>query len=207
MVFAALSGFAAVEPKDIAMRNGTALLVMDYQPGIIGNVPNPEALLDRARKAIEIARSHGATVGYVRVAFDDADVEALPERNKMATYIATYGERLRNDSPDSTIHDAVAPQPGDIVVRKTRVGPFTTTDLEKQLQDRGITTLVLAGVSTSGVVLSTVREAADRDYRLFVLADACADRAQDVHECLIEKVFPRQAEVIAVEELEAKVFA
>jgi Isochorismatase family len=47
--------------------------------------------------------------------------------------------------------------------RKTRVGAMSTTDLDRQLRDRGIDTLVLAGISTSGVVLSTVVEATGRD--------------------------------------------
>jgi nicotinamidase-related amidase len=87
------------------------------------------------------------------------------------------------------------------VVRKTRVGAFSTTDLEQQLNDRGITTLILAGVSTSGVVLSTVREAADRDYYIYVLADAIADRDPHVHTVLTEKVLPMQAHLITVADL------
>jgi nicotinamidase-related amidase len=87
------------------------------------------------------------------------------------------------------------------VVRKTRVGAFSTTDLDQQLNDRGITTLILAGVSTSGVVLSTVREAADRDYRIYVLADASADRDPHVHAVLTEKVLPMQAHLITVADL------
>jgi hypothetical protein len=59
------------------------------------------------------------------------------------------------------------------------VGAFTTTDLDRQLRDRAITTLVLAGISTSGVVLSTVREAMDCDYRIVVLEDATADSDPD----------------------------
>jgi nicotinamidase-related amidase len=97
----------------------------------------------------------------------------------------------------------VAPQHGDIIVRKTRVGAFSTTDLARQLADRGIDTLILAGISTSGVVLSTVRDASDRDYALYVLSDATADRDESVHACLIEQVFPRQADVITVSELGA----
>jgi len=188
------------------MSNNIALLVMDYQNGILGNVSNAEALLKNARKAIDTARRYGATIGYVRVAFDETDIQALPERNKMAAFVAQHRDRVRNGSQATAIHDTVAPLPGDIVVRKTRVGPFTTTDLEQQLRARDVDTLVLAGVSTSGVVLSTVREAADRDYKLFVLSDACGDSAPDAHDCLIEKVFPRQADVITVEELEARVF-
>jgi nicotinamidase-related amidase len=86
-------------------------------------------------------------------------------------------------------------------VRKTRVGPFSTTDLHDQLEARGIGTLILAGISTSGVVLSTVREGHDRDYRLIVLSDLTADREPDVHDFLISRIFPRQADVISSAEL------
>ncbi|HEY3883138.1 MAG TPA: isochorismatase family protein, partial [Trebonia sp.] len=61
-------------------------------------------------------------------------------------------------------------------------------------------TLVLAGISTSGVVLSTLRQAADLDYRLIVLEDACADRDDEVHRVLTGKVFPRQAVVTTADE-------
>jgi nicotinamidase-related amidase len=57
---------------------------------------------------------------------------------------------------------------------------------------------VLTGIATSGVVLSTLREAADRDFRLVVLSDGCLDADPEVHRVLTEKVFPRQAEVMAV---------
>jgi nicotinamidase-related amidase len=100
------------------------------------------------------------------------------------------------------VHGDIAPHPGDIVVRKTRVGAFSTTDLDRQLKERGIVTLLLAGITTSGVVLSTVRDAADRDYQLFVVADASADRDPDVHEFLVEKVFPMQAHVVRVADLD-----
>jgi nicotinamidase-related amidase len=64
----------------------------------------------------------------------------------------------------------------------------------------GINHLVLTGIATSGVVLSTLREAADKDYRITVLSDCCADRDEEVHRVLKVKVFPRQAEVILSEE-------
>jgi len=57
---------------------------------------------------------------------------------------------------------------------------------------------VLCGIATSGVVLSTLRQAADLDYRLTVLRDACADAEAEVHRVLTEKVFPRQADVVDV---------
>ena len=108
---------------------------------------------------------------------------------------------MHADAPETAVRDAVAPTPGDIVVRKRHVGPFSTTDLAEQLADGGIDTLVLAGISTSGVVLSTVRHAADADYRLYVLSDATADTDPEVHGLLMTKVFPRQAWVITTDEL------
>jgi nicotinamidase-related amidase len=89
-----------------------------------------------------------------------------------------------------------------VVVRKVRVGAFSTTDLDAQLRERGLDTLILAGISTSGVVLSTVRDASDRDYRVLVLRDVSADPQPDVHEFLTTRVFPNQAEVLTIGELE-----
>jgi nicotinamidase-related amidase len=68
------------------------------------------------------------------------------------------------------------------------------------LRGAGADTLVLAGIATSGVVLSTLRQAADLDYGLTVLSDACADPDPEVHRVLIEKVFPKQAQVTTADE-------
>jgi nicotinamidase-related amidase len=67
------------------------------------------------------------------------------------------------------------------------------------LRAKQVETLVLTGIATSGVVLSTLREAADKDFGLVVLSDACLDADPEVHRVLIEKIFPRQAEVITVD--------
>lgn len=179
----------------------TALLVMDYQPGILERLEEPEALLARASDAIDVVRRHGGHVGYVRVAFEDADYQSIPSTSTMAR-VAAAGRAFHADSPTTAIHQDIAPQAGDIVVRKTRVGALSTTDLDEQLRRRGITTLILAGISTSGVVLSTVRDAADRDYQVLVLSDATADPEPGVHKFLTEKIFPRQARVITTAELE-----
>ncbi|WSW02247.1 cysteine hydrolase [Streptomyces sp. NBC_01006] len=92
--------------------------------------------------------------------------------------------------------ERIAPEDGDIVVRKVRIGAGSTTDLHRQLRDRGIDTLVLTGISTSGVVLSTLIDAADRDYRVHVLSDGVADRDPEVHRVLLDRVFPVRADVI-----------
>ena len=179
-----------------------ALLIMDFQPAILGHLEDHGYLLHLASGAIDFARLAGITVAYVRVAFADEDYEQVPEASKMFAGVAR-SRALHHQAPETQVHGRLEPLPGDIVVRKTRVGAFSTTDLEQQLNDRGITTLILAGVSTSGVVLSTVREAADRDYRIYVLADASADRDRHVHAVLTEKVLPMQAHLITVADLPA----
>jgi nicotinamidase-related amidase len=179
----------------------TALLVMDYQPGILGRLEDADALLDRAVDAIAQVRDAGGHIGYVRVAFADEDYVGIPASSRMGAMVASAGRALHADEPATAVHERIAPQGGDIVVRKTRVGAFSTTDLEQQLRDREVDTLILAGISTSGVVLSTVRDAHDRDYRLFVLADVSADPEPGVHEFLTGRIFPRQAHVIELAEL------
>jgi nicotinamidase-related amidase len=173
---------------------------MDYQNGIFERVENGDELLSGARDAIALVRDQGGTIGYVRVGFADGETPGGTMGRRIGREAAMTA--FHADAPATQVHDDIAPQDGDIVVRKTRVGPFGTTDLHQQLQAKGIDTLILAGISTSGVVLSTVRDGSDRDYRLIVLSDLCADPEADVHAFLVERIFPRQAEVITSAELD-----
>jgi nicotinamidase-related amidase len=178
----------------------TALLVMDYQNGIVGQIA--DAPVARTIDAIAQVRKAGGRIGYVRVAFTDGDFTNIPASSQFAALVTPERrDYLHADSPSTAIDERVAPESGDIIVRKTRVGAFSTTDLDEQLRAAGVDTVILAGLSTSGVVLSTVRDGADRDYRVIVLADACADPQPGVHEFLTETIFPRQAQVITTDEL------
>lgn len=182
----------------------TALLVMDYQNAIVGMVENGEQLVAQAVELIDSFRAHGGTIGYVRVAFADGELESAPASSGMAGNVTPERRAMMHaDSPTTQIHEAIAPLDGDIVVRKQRVGAFSTTDMHEQLQARGIDTLLLAGISTSGCVHSTVLDAFDRDYRVIVLADACADPDPEVHRFLLERVFTKRGEVIEVDDLHA----
>jgi nicotinamidase-related amidase len=178
----------------------TALLVMDFQRGITGRMPGLDPLIARVAEAIADVRAHGGTIGYVRVAFTEDDWAAVPAANQIFAR-AAQDRAMHHEDPSTAIHDDLAPEPGDIVVRKTRVGAMSTTDLDRQLRDRGIDTLVLAGLSTSGVVLSTVIEAADRDYQLYVLADGTDDPDTETRDVLLSRVFPRRAQVIGTADL------
>ena len=174
----------------------TALLVMDVQQDIVDRFAGDEGYLPRLAAAVGAARGAGIRVIYVTVMFR-AGYPEVSDRNKSFAAIAGTG-RFADGDPGSAIHPAVAPASGDVIVTKRRVSAFTGSDLEVVLRAGGIDGLVLAGIATSGVVLSTLRQAADLDYRLTVLADGCLDADPEVHRVLTEKVFPRQADVVSV---------
>ena len=175
-----------------------ALLVMDMQSSIIANIPDQTDFVDHVAKAVARARDNGIPVIYVVVGFR----QGMPEISNNNKGFSAVKERLSKTDMNGwmAIHPGVAPQPGEIVVTKRRVSAFTGSDLEVVLRGQDIGHLVLTGIATSGVVLSTLREAADKDYQLSVIADCCADGDQEVHRVLTSKVFPRQAEVINLDQ-------
>ena len=77
----------------------TALLVMDYQQAIVGMIDDSEALVARAAQAIELVRSRGGHVGYVRVAFTAADLENIPPTSSMGARIASSPQGFMDDAP------------------------------------------------------------------------------------------------------------
>jgi nicotinamidase-related amidase len=182
----------------------SALLLMDFQNGIVERYADRPEVMAHFQCAVNAARCAEIPVIFVRVAFRDGYPEVSP-RNKSFSGIV---ERIGNMTIANTatqIHESVAPRPEEAVVTKLRVSAFAGSDLEVILRAKGIDTLILTGIATSGVVLSTLREAADKDYRLIVLSDACLDANPEVHRVLMEKVFPRQADVMTVNEWAEKV--
>lgn len=91
----------------------------------------------------------------------------------------------------------------DIVVAKQRMSAFSFNALNMILKSQKIDNLIMAGLITSGVVLSTFRQAFDLDYRVFIAQDCCADEDAEVHNFLINKIFPCQAKVLSNTDLEA----
>ncbi|MGD0700363.1 MAG: isochorismatase family cysteine hydrolase [Trebonia sp.] len=174
------------------------LLLMDFQHGIVERIADP-AVVDAAGRAAKAARAAGIPVMFVRVAFRPGYPEAAAS-NPTFGAVSQLGDAMTQDHPATQVHAALEPRPDEPVIIKRRVSAFSGSDLDVLLRGANADSLILAGISTSGVVLSTVRQAADLDYRLAVLADACADQDPEVHRVLTEKVFPRQARVTTTDE-------
>jgi nicotinamidase-related amidase len=175
----------------------SALMVMDVQNGIVERFGAAEAL-QPLQSALTCARSHAIPVIFVRVALRPGYPDISP-RNLSFASLKQRGGMLETD--DATqIWEGVRPLPLEVVVVKRRVSAFTGSGLEVILRAQEIDHLILCGIATSGVVLSTLRQAADQDYGLTVLSDACLDSDPEVHRVLVEKIFPRQARVVTVAE-------
>ena len=182
----------------------TALLVMDIQGATVKMLKDNSTLLQSVTHAIQTARSNKIPVIYVVIGFRKGFPEASPNNKSFSALRKNPAMAL--DTEEATrVHSSVAPEPGDIVITKKRVSAFTGSDLEVVLRSLGIKHIVLTGIATSGVVLSTLREAADKDYAITVLSDCCADMDEEVHRVLTTKVFIRQADVMKAEEWNAQI--
>jgi nicotinamidase-related amidase len=180
------------------MNGRTALLMMDLQTAIVARYAEQEpGYLRRVGRAVSAARSADAVVIWVAVRFRPGYPEISP-RNRTFSAIRERGGMALDDA-SAALHPDLDVRPEDVVVEKRRVGAFSGSDLDVVLRAGGIDHLVLGGIATSGVVLSTVRLAADLDYAITVLEDACLDADPEVHRVLTEKVFRRQAEVLSVD--------
>jgi nicotinamidase-related amidase len=177
---------------------------MDMQVEIVSRYAQTGDFLAPVNAAIAAARAAAIPVIYVVVGFRPGYPEASP-RNKSFSAIK---QRASSSSPAPMtapeVHPAIGSQPTDIVITKRRVSAFSGSDLEVVLRAQDISHLVLCGIATSGVVLSTLREAADKDYQLTVLTDCCFDGDEEVQRVLLSKIFPRQAEVIPSDAWRAK---
>jgi len=179
----------------------TAVLSMDLQTSIVSiyTKDSPD-LANRASEVLKEARRLGMAVIHVRVGFRPKLPEVSPRNVLFAGIKNSAQHQALFEGAAGDIHPAVAPQAGDIVVVKHRVSAFAGTDLEMILRANGIDTLVLFGIATSGAVLSTLLEASDADYRLFVIGDCCADLDAALHACLLEKLYPWRATVLTAGE-------
>ncbi|HEY3884598.1 MAG TPA: isochorismatase family cysteine hydrolase [Vicinamibacterales bacterium] len=179
----------------------TAVLSMDLQHGIVSRyLKDDDPMLTRARGVLDHARGAGCLVVHVHVGFRPGFPE-ISERNALFGAIKRSPDYQKMfDGGGAAIHSLVAPQGRDVVVQKHRVSAFAGTDLDQILRANDIRTLVMFGIATSGVVLSTLLEASDRDYEVVVIGDCCIDSEADLHRALLDKLFARRGNVIQAAE-------
>jgi nicotinamidase-related amidase len=178
----------------------TALLILDYQNDVLADIPVQirEPLIRNAVKILDLARYTGLEVIHIANVFRKGYPE-INSRNRIFSQVKARG-MYKEGGKGASISSKVSPLKNEILITKHRSSAFHGTDLETILRVKGITRLVMIGVATEGCVLSTLRQAVDLDYSAIIISDGCADPEQEVHDALIQKIFPREATVITTHE-------
>jgi nicotinamidase-related amidase len=145
---------------------------------------------------VEFAREKQLLIIHVELGFSE-DHPEIPDTDSPFMGVRQNNLFVRG-TPSAEFYSSIV-QPGDLVVYKQRIGAFSENHLQLILRSRHIENLVLFGISTSGITLSTLRRAFDLDLRCVVIKDARFDPDQEVHRVLTEKIFPKQEIVLAVD--------
>lgn len=186
-------------PADIDLRRA-AVLPMDLQRGVVSVYVRDDRFVERVAAVLRRARQQRLLIIHVKVAFRPGVPEASPRNLFLSAVKASPPHQEFFQGESGAIHPGLGAEDKDLTVTKARVSAFAGSDLDLLLRAQGVDTVVLFGIATGGVVVSTALQAADLDYRVVILKDCCADLDADVHACLIEKILPRQATVLSSSE-------
>jgi nicotinamidase-related amidase len=183
------------ETQAMPQTSDTALLILDFQVGI-GDQPYAKSAAQRAAAALKAGRAAGLLVAFSKVKFR-AGYRDVADSNKAFALI-----KMKNLFPPDASKLISILQPGhdEIVVDKDRFCAFSGNDLKEVLRSGGHQASGDGGLATSGVILSTFTLAADEDYSITILSDACADPKPSLHEELMTNLFPRSATVLTVDQ-------
>jgi nicotinamidase-related amidase len=175
----------------------TAVLTLDFQKGILGMVAGTDVAIPYASKTVEFARKKGYQIIHVGLGFSEGHPE-IPDTGESRFLMVKKGNLFVKGTPSAEFHSSIV-RTDELVIYKQRVSAFSENQLQMILRSRAIDTLILFGISTSGITLSTLRRASDLDYRCVVIKDACFDPDPEVHRVLTEKIFPMQATVLTAD--------
>jgi nicotinamidase-related amidase len=149
-----------------------------------------ETVIPSIQRLLAHFREHGSSIVFTAVGSGAKDGNDLPcwLRSFDDVGLNTLGSRIWPPIGDASweIDEALTPRPDEIVLNKLSAGTFATTDLEQRLRDRDIEYVVVTGVTTDVCVSTTAREAADRNFKVVVVSDACATFSEQLHQANIE---------------------
>lgn len=178
----------------------TALVLIDLQKGIVeGTARDASTVVDNAARLAAAFRRASLPVVLVKVAFSRGGKDRLRPRSDAPPPAPPT-------APDfAELASQLQPSDDDIRITKRQWGAFHGTELDLQLRRRGVTGIVLGGISTSIGVESTARSAFEHGYNITFAADAMTDTVAESHRNSIERIFPRIGQVRTTDEILAEV--
>ncbi|WP_322087387.1 isochorismatase family cysteine hydrolase [Burkholderia sp. BCC1999] len=182
-------------PIPAIVPSSTALLVMHYQTDILGLFPSvAPGLLANTRRLCDAARASSIGVWFANLRFSPGYPEVSP-RNKNGQGIKQLG---------LFIDDGTSPELGrqadEPLIVAHRASVFFGTDLQARLVEQGVDSLIMVGIASTGVMLSSIAHASDADFRLYTVKDCCYDPDPVVHEHLFSTAFESRTTVLSLED-------
>jgi len=157
----------------------------DYYARVTAMLPHVQRLLDGFRGA-------GQAVVHVRLGTTDPEQRDVNRGLRLRGTVPLLGTREAAFLPE------VAPQAGELVFEKTTMSAFNSSRLRETLYRMGIETLVVAGVVTNGCVEMTARDAADHDFSVVVVSDACTAGTPELHANALDRMATSAVGLISV---------
>jgi nicotinamidase-related amidase len=177
----------------------TALVLIDLQQGItaLPTVHPADEIVRRSAALADAFRGHQLPVVATRVGFSADGGDVVRTRTAANAPMVTFGAEGTVLRPELRLNENA------ILITKRGWNAFYGTELDLQLRRRGITGIVLAGISSSVGVESAARAAAERDYQLTIVTDAVTDTDLGAHNNSLNAIFPKIAELATTGEVVA----
>lgn len=179
----------------------TAVLLCDVQMDLVGITPGIKRrrVLQNMAAVLERARRKKASVIHITASVRP-DFLDLPKDNPLWDNLRK-AKQLIIGTPGAKIHPAVKPLKTELVLNKTCVDPFLTTNLGQALNNADVNTIVIMGLWTNWVIEATARHASDMGYRVFLVEDACGSNTEENHDFAVKNVLPTICYIVSAEDV------
>ena len=171
----------------------TAIISLDVQNDLVNNTRGvlESGMLDRMATVLAAGREAGAEIIHITASVR-ADFKDIPKDNPLWLMVRRQKSMMLG-TEGARLHERVAALPDELVLNKTCVDPFLTTNLGQALINADVNTLLIFGLWTNYVVEATARHASDIGYRVFIISDCCAGNDEENHTWAMERMLPTLA--------------
>lgn len=182
----------------------TALILLDFHSLVVYKAAGPKGpeALEVVAKMRTWAKSQGIQVIHGLVNINLTPFETCKDAERFTGQIIAALQSSSNAEEPAVLFEGGAGDDVTFMRRPGYISALKSPGLGEFLQKKGIKSLILTGLSTSGVVLRTALAATDEEYVVTVLSDGCADPVQDVHDFLVASIFPQRGYVTTATEFQ-----
>jgi nicotinamidase-related amidase len=179
----------------------TAILPLDLQRDNIVATPRigEKKIIENIARLLEAGRRRTMPIIHITASVR-ADYLDMPRASQLWITLRE-SKTLILGTPGAEIDPRVAPRPDELVMNKTCIDPFLTTNLGQALINVDVNTLIVVGLWTNYVVEATTRHAADMGYHVIVVRECCASNDEANHEFAMTRILPTLATVAALDEV------